>query len=428
MSLSALQLYEIGRVFDPGVEPALYHPSAASELLLPRLLASLPAEGSLTVLTGESGAGKSLLIGVALQRLQGVWAHGATLHFTAMDADELLCAIAHALGIRLGRAAEGEASLQDAILAEMARRVRRGERSLLVVDDAHGLATDALRLLHRLSRVRPDGRPLLHAVLVGAPKLLDHLRDPTLSAVAMDFHPQLEAGAFLPQESRTFVQQRLAQCAGDGLPKLKPLAVQAVHEYGHGLPGRLQMLCRELLHQALMAEDATPIGPERVAEIAAQLGFTRMPPSRWAGAEAAQAARPVALSARLRWPLLLIIGSVLAGWSLVVLMRAPLPATPVIAMPAPAASAVIVAAPLAPPPPLVPQEAPQEAPRVAPVDAGPALVPKPVAVALVAAAPRPRASNATSSSPRECSALLTQISLGEPLNPKQRHTLETLCR
>ena len=414
MSLSALQLYEIGRVFDPGVDPALYHPSTAGELLLPRLLASLPAEGSLTVVTGESGAGKSLLVGVALQRLQGVWSHVATLHFTAMDADGLFSAIAHALDVRLGMSAEAAASLMDAILAEMSQRVQRGERSLLVADDAHGLSNDALRLLHRLSRVRPDGRPLLHVVLVGAPRLLERLQDPTLRAIAPDFHPRLGVGAFLPQESRAWVQQRLALCASDGLPKWTPLALQALHEYGHGLPGRLQMLCRELLHRALVAEDATPIGPQRVAEVAAAQGFTRMPP-RTMAADSALSAAP---ATRLRWPVLVAAGSLLAGAALVMMTRMPRPAAQLIARPAPPASAVIAAAPVAPP----------QAARVARVEPETTLVPQPAPVRLTVAAARPRAPNAASSTPRECSALLTQISLGEPLNPKQRHTLETLCR
>ncbi|WP_158080935.1 ExeA family protein, partial [Pelomonas sp. KK5] len=390
-----LQLFEIGQVFDPRPDPALYFPTVAAEMLRLRLRASLQGgEGGLRVLSGESGSGKSLLVSVLLQRLPRPWVHAAQLRFSTMAGEDLLRAIAHAFGL-------GTARPRESLAAALAERGRRGEGSLLVIDDAQGLSAEALRLVHGLV----GGQVLLAILLVGSGGLMSRLQAADLAPIAADFHPRFEMGAFGPRESEAFIRDRLARCKSEGLPAFTAGALVEIDALARGIPGRINMLCRELLHQALLSEDGRPIDAGQVAAQGDALGLVRLrrpllPQARPAAVMAAPA--PSSSLQHLRY---LLAAPLLAGLAFALWRPGEAPSAQ---QPAEAVPAAATAEPPTHPRREVITEAAPAAPRV--IRAQPPSSPLPDAHA------------------RECAAVLTQLSLGEPLNPKQKRTLETLCR
>ncbi|MDR3634143.1 MAG: AAA family ATPase, partial [Isosphaeraceae bacterium] len=129
-------------------------------------------------------------------------------------------------------------SLLRRVRQSLAAAVARGERPLLVVDEAHLIedpATfEALRLLLNFATAGP---PDLSLLLVGAPELL--LRLP--HGLADRLSARCLLGPFSEEETATYLGGRLA-AAGATTPLFPADTVAALHRAADGLPRRLSRL------------------------------------------------------------------------------------------------------------------------------------------------------------------------------------------
>lgn len=476
--LNTTLLDELGRIFDWQPDPALYFPTAATEKLRQQLGDALAEGNAVSVLTGATGAGKTLLLQLSLQDLSGRWAHVAQLSYTSMSGAEILRSAAYAFGMPAGH---GDTPTPAAWTENRLRYwARQGEASLLVVDEAQNLPLDALAPLLALSKPQETGGPLLQLILVGRPAALDLVHHHIKPALAMP--------AFQPHESAAYIADRLRQIAAPGLPVLSAAVIAEIHARTHGRPGRINLLCKQLLQNAVLLEEDATIDTAAVKAGADELGFGAADISQPAPLSVEPMPAPAALA---------VVAPVHSSKDRPidrpVVPPAPLPGhrksrvMPAVALlllaaigtglflmqpaaPTPAATAAVVQPPPAPPPPkleVTPEpaptvvqtqsEPPQNPPalvhtaepvqiaqpiRTAPRQATPAGKPeksaqpakpaKPEAPEkpLVVLAPptRPAPVTPSRSANALCAHLLAQLSLGEPLSAGQQHTLESTCR
>ena len=130
------------------------------------------AEGFI-VITGEIGAGKSILIGRLLDQLDRSNVVAATLATPNVPAADLLSHILSAFRIEpanAGATAEIEA-FEDFLFDQM----NHGRRVLLIVDEAQNLPLATLEELRVLSNLDYEGTPLFQVFLVGQPDFRDVL-------------------------------------------------------------------------------------------------------------------------------------------------------------------------------------------------------------------------------------------------------------
>ena len=458
--LNTTLLDELGRIFDWQPDPALYFPTAATEKLRRQLGGALAKGDGVTVLTGATGAGKTLLLQLSLQDLNARWAHVAQLSYTSMSGAEILRSAAYAFGMPAGH---GDTPTPAAWTENRLRYwARRGEASLLVVDEAQNLPLDALAPLLALSKPQEAGGALLQLILVGRPAALDQVHNHVQPALAMP--------AFLPHESAAYIADRLRRIAAPGLPALSAAVIAEIHARTHGRPGRINLLCKQLLQNAVLLEEDATIDTAAVKAEADELGFGAADVSQAAPLSVEPMPAPAALpdvapvvapintptnrpvvppaplprhrkSRVLPAALLLLLAAV--GTGLFLLQ----PATPT-----PAATAAVVRPPAAPPPPEI-EAAPEPAPPVVQAQdesppnppqlahkAEPVQAAQPVPPVLRQATPAAKPANpakpvATLTPPTPsrnanalCAHLLAQLSLGEPLSAGQQRTLESTCR
>src|SRR5688572_18103355 len=121
------------------------------------------------VVTGEVGAGKTTLVRTLMSGLDTSRIVAAQVVSTQLEAGELLRAILAAFGI--APATHSKASLISSLEAFLTALATKGQRALLIVDEAQNLNQEAVEELRMLSNFQFDRHALLQSFLVGQPNL-----------------------------------------------------------------------------------------------------------------------------------------------------------------------------------------------------------------------------------------------------------------
>lgn len=247
------------RPFGETVEPSSYVPLPTREAVLRRLRYGLDEAQGPALLFGPSGTGKTLLARTLARFSGGLSAH---LTFPAMPAGELMSFLSDELGAPPG-SGTGLGSALRRLRGRLADCAGRGERPLLVVDEAHLIGDDAtFEALRAVLNFASLGPPDLRMVLIASPDLLPRLPH----ALADRLTARCALGPLTRSEAGAYVLGRLA-AAGARQPLFDPEAIAVLHRASEGLPRRLNRLA-DLALLIAFAEGHPCPGPRAVAAAA----------------------------------------------------------------------------------------------------------------------------------------------------------------
>jgi general secretion pathway protein A len=202
------------------------------------------AEGFI-IITGEVGAGKTILVENLLSTIDRSSFVTAKLVTTHLAGDDLLHLVAAGFGI----AAEGLSKgpllqrISDFALAQH----RNGKRALLIVDEAQNLSFEALEELRMLSNIVFDRTMVMQSFLLGQPQFRATLGSPRLEQLRQRVTAAYHLGPLNEAESKAYVEHRLRRADWKGDPLFSDDCFPLIHQRTGGVPRQINTLCSRLL-------------------------------------------------------------------------------------------------------------------------------------------------------------------------------------
>ena len=202
------------------------------------------AEGFI-VITGEIGAGKSMLIGHLLDQLDRSNVVAAHLLTPNLKPEDLLSHVLSAFNIE--PASSGKAAEIEAFEDFLFDRMNRGRRVLLIVDEAQNLPAGTIEELRILSNLEYGGTPLFQVFLVGQPEFKAMLGRIDMEQLRQRVIASYHLEPLNAEETRDYVLHRLNVVGWDNNPSFSEAAFELIHEAARGVPRQINKLCNRLL-------------------------------------------------------------------------------------------------------------------------------------------------------------------------------------
>jgi general secretion pathway protein A len=202
------------------------------------------AEGFI-IITGEVGAGKTILVDNLLTTVSPESFVAAKIVTSQLGGDDLLHLVAGGFGI--AREGLNKGSLLQRISDFVLAQHRAGKRALLIVDEAQNLSFEALEELRMLSNIVVDRTMALQSFLLGQPQFRNVLGSPGLEQLRQRVTAAYHLGPLNEAETRAYIEHRLRRAEWKDDPHFTEAAFPLIYQHTEGVPRRINTLCSRLL-------------------------------------------------------------------------------------------------------------------------------------------------------------------------------------
>ncbi len=247
--------------------------------------------GGFVQLTGEVGTGKTTLSRLLLNQLPGN-THAALVLNPRLDPVELLQTICEELKLTPGEPVQPTADgAQDATAAEQHDQTSasapaasavpaggkvwfdrlgaylldayaKGDRVVLIIDEAQNLSADALEQVRLLTNLETETQKLLQIILIGQPELRDSLARPELRQLAQRITARYHLRPLDEHGTGAYLRHRLTTAGAKRFPFTAD-AVKRIHRHSGGVPRLINVIAERALlggyAQDLLAIDAKTV-------------------------------------------------------------------------------------------------------------------------------------------------------------------------
>lgn len=213
------------------------------------------------LLTAEVGSGKTTLLQALVASLEQD-VHLCLLNNPILRRDEFFSYIAKKLGLNW----DGNKAM---LLIDFGRLLKdcfnKGERVLLIFDEAQVLPVDLLEEIRLLSNLEEKGQDVLSIFLVGQPELNERLNDERLLPLRQRIGIRFHLERFSPEETRQYILFRLRHAGARHLDLFSAEALAAIHRVSQGTPRLINIICDHALLSGF-AENKPVIGADLIQE------------------------------------------------------------------------------------------------------------------------------------------------------------------
>jgi general secretion pathway protein A len=249
-------------------DPEFFYESAEHRRAMAHMTYGLHHAEGFIVITGEVGAGKTMLVDHLLSQIDASSYLTARIVTSQLSGDDLLRMVAAGFGLDDGGMAKG--ALLARIQEFVHMHVGAGRRALLIIDEAQNLSFEALEELRMLSNIAVGTATGLQSFLLGQPQFREVLGNSALDQLRQRITAAYHLGPLNEPDTRGYIEHRLL-CAGwKGDPQFSDDSFAPIYRHTGGVPRRINTLCSRLLLCGFLDGSHT-IGGADVEQVASEL-------------------------------------------------------------------------------------------------------------------------------------------------------------
>lgn len=274
-----LQYFQLNaEPFNIAPNPNMMYPSQRHQEAIAYLQYGLKGNGGFVMLTGEVGTGKTMVSRAVLEDLPDS-VHVSYILNPTLNRIQLLQSVCESFHLSIVDK-DDHKQLSDALQTFLIESHEKGERCLLVVDEAQLLDVDALEQLRLFTNIETNERKLLQIILIGQPELQEKLATRELRQLAQRITARYHLMPLSLQQTEAYIHHRLA-AVGAARPLFDKKACKALYKHANGTPRLINLLADRALMGAFAAN--LPFVNAKIVKQAAEeiIGLKTQPRSTW---------------------------------------------------------------------------------------------------------------------------------------------------
>jgi len=220
--------------------PAYFFLSKCHEEALAHLSYAISQGDGFVQITGEVGTGKTTLCRAFLEGLDKN-TKAAYIFNPKLSPKQLLMTIIGEFDIQAGT--ETTKELIDALNSFLMRNKTKGNKVILLVDEAQNLSKNVLEQLRLLSNLETDKDKLLQIILVGQPELGEMLESHELRQIGQRITLNFNLTPLSFNETKEYIQYRINIAAQRKGIKFDRSAYRQIFRYSKGIPRLINIVC-----------------------------------------------------------------------------------------------------------------------------------------------------------------------------------------
>jgi general secretion pathway protein A len=248
----------------------LYLPEAHREAL-DTLNYAISSRKGVTVLTGESGCGKTTMIRAAIAAQDGRQTTCVNLVNPRLTRDEFFAFLTKILALPVAKS-----PTKTECLAALEQRLeeydRDGHQCVLIVDEAQSISDDVVEEIRLLTNMQPTELPVLLIIMAGQPEFADRLDSPTFRHLKQRVALRCHLPALTSAETANYIANRIRVAGGSPKHVFSREAVELIHSVSGGIPRVISVLCDNALVSGFGSNER-PVGSARVEEVCNDFRF-----------------------------------------------------------------------------------------------------------------------------------------------------------
>jgi len=256
--------------FEITPDPAFMFPTQRHNEALAALYYGVQRRKGFVVMTGEVGTGKTLVVRCLLELLNRQSVTYAYVFNSRLSSEEFLRYIAGDLGIPAKGKTKGELLLD--LSSYLVGRYQRKLTTVLVIDEAHHLATEVLEEIRLLTNLETADQKLLQILLVGQPELDRKLDSIELRQLKQRIAWRSHLDPLTREETAGYIHRRLriAGANSHAASMFPAETIASIYRHARGIPRLINTVCENVLINAY-AKQLHTITPAMVDEAAYDL-------------------------------------------------------------------------------------------------------------------------------------------------------------
>ena len=275
--------------FQLSPDPGFFYPSTGHKRAMAYLSYGLSLGEGFIVITGEVGAGKTMLVRNLFREFDKGDIVISQLVSTQLDADDTLRTVAAGYG--LAHENMSKATILSKLETFLQHCKRQGKRVLLVVDEAQNLTPRAVEELRMISNFQMGNQPLLQSFLLGQPEFRNTLQSPEMLQLRQRVIASYHLGPINETETHDYIEFRLATAGWKGDPQFTNEAHNRIFEFTGGIPRKINTLCDRMMVFGMLEERHVfdlEMVDEVINDIGQEIAHVNVPPASQASSSAPQ--------------------------------------------------------------------------------------------------------------------------------------------